>query len=48
MRLRRFVSLTASAVMVLALGAAVPSAAASVPDDQPLPPYTISNPPLPR
>ncbi|GAB2845829.1 alpha/beta hydrolase [Actinoallomurus bryophytorum] len=47
MRLRRFVSLAAGAVMVLSLGAAVPSAAASVPDDRPLPPYTISNPPLP-
>ncbi len=46
MRLRRLVSLAAGAALVLSLGAAAPSGAASVPDDQPLPPYTISNPPL--
>ena len=47
MRLRRFLSVVAAAATVLSLGAAAPSAAAAVPDDQPLPPYTISNPPLP-
>ncbi len=47
MRMRRLVSLAAGAAMVLSAGAARPSAAASVPDDQPLPPYTINNPPLP-
>jgi hypothetical protein len=47
MRLRRFLSsLATGAAIVLSLGASVPSMAASVPDDQPLPPYTISNPPL--
>jgi hypothetical protein len=47
MRHRRFAALAAGAAMVLSLGTAAPSAAASVPDDRPLPPYTISNPPLP-
>jgi hypothetical protein len=47
MRLRRFMSLTAGAAIALSLGTAAPSGAASVPDDRPLPPYTISNPPLP-
>jgi hypothetical protein len=47
MRVRRFLSFAAGAALVLSLGAAAPSAAGSVPDDRPLPPYTISNPPLP-
>jgi hypothetical protein len=47
MRRRRFAALAAGAAMVLSLGTATPSAAAPVPDDRPLPPYTISNPPLP-
>ena len=47
MRLRRFLAVAAAAATVLSLGAAAPSAAGSVPDDRPLPPYTISNPPLP-
>src|SRR5690349_14764816 len=46
MRLHRLVSLAAGAAIALALGAAVPTGAAVVPDDRPLPPYTISNPPL--
>lgn len=46
MRLRRLASLTAGLVLVLSPATAFSSAAASVPDDQPLPPYTISNPPL--
>ncbi len=45
MRVRRLASLIAGAALVL--GGVAPSAAASVPDDQPLPPYTIDNPPLP-
>jgi hypothetical protein len=48
MRLRRLAAAAAAAALVLSTGAAAPSAgAASVPDDRPLPPYTISNPPLP-
>jgi hypothetical protein len=46
MRLRPLASLAAGLAMVLSLGAVASSAAAEVPDDQPLPPYTISNPPL--
>jgi hypothetical protein len=48
MRLRRFTALAAGAVLALSLGTAVPAGAAPVPvpDDQPLPPYTVSNPPL--
>jgi hypothetical protein len=47
MRRRRFAALAAGAAMVLSLGTALPSAATPVPGDRPLPPYTISNPPLP-
>ncbi|GAA4639753.1 alpha/beta hydrolase [Actinoallomurus vinaceus] len=46
MRLRRFACLVTGAAVALSLGTAPPAGATAVPDDQPLPPYTISNPAL--
>ncbi|MFL6054475.1 MAG: hypothetical protein ACJ72W_16385 [Actinoallomurus sp.] len=47
MRLRRLASLITGAAVAVSLGTAPPAGATTVPDDQPLPPYTISNPALP-
>ncbi|GAA0351647.1 hypothetical protein NE235_23325 [Actinoallomurus spadix] len=47
MRLRRLASLISVAAVAVSLGTAPPAGAATVPDDRPLPPYTISNPALP-
>lgn len=43
--MRRFLAF--AAVVVFVLSGTRASSAGSVPDDQPLPPYTVSNPPLP-
>jgi hypothetical protein len=42
----RFLSLTVGLVMVVGVAGATPATAGGVPDDQPLPGYTINNPPL--
>jgi hypothetical protein len=46
MRLRRLASLVTAAAVALSLGTTPRAVAATIPDDQPLPPYTVSNPPL--
>jgi hypothetical protein len=42
----RFLSLAVGLVMVVGVAGATPATAGGVPDDQPLPGYTINNPPL--
>lgn len=44
--MRRLIAILAAAILSLGLGGAAPASADPVPGDQPLPGYTINNPPL--